>query len=172
MPDIKQSIVPHAPAGSVHLPVSWAEGLARWWAAGLVELDTGAAEPGCNNRNTVYRLRPELKAPNDAAWRRQTGNERSGTAIRFLLESAGQGTQLRFLHGGWQAENRAAGSRRFRHVKTDYFTSCNAAWGGLMYRFEGCRRRCRLPVVYVAAGGLRRSPFCSPTGRMRNDRHR
>jgi uncharacterized protein YndB with AHSA1/START domain len=123
MPDIKHSIVINAPAGSLHSLVSSAAGFARWWAADSIELDGGAAELGFFHRNTVYRLRPELKAPNDVVWRCETGREWSGTVVRFQLEPSGQGTQLRFLHGGWQAE-------------TDYFIACNTTWGGLMYRLK------------------------------------
>ena len=46
-----------------------------------------------------------------------------GTHIIFRVEARGAGSLLRFTHAGWRAE-------------TEYFTSCNTTWGGLMFRLK------------------------------------
>jgi hypothetical protein len=56
----------------------------------------------------------------------------------FLLEARPSGTLLRFTHAGWQAE-------------TDYFTSCNTAWGELMFRLKAAAEGKPRGLLFLAA---------------------
>jgi hypothetical protein len=56
-------------------------------------------------------------------WHCETGQEWKGTRITFRIEADKSGTLLRFTHAGWQSAS-------------DYFVSCNTAWGELMYRLK------------------------------------
>ena len=123
MADILHAIQVTAPAETIYPLVSSAAGFAKWWAADVAETG-GAVELGFFKKQTVYRLRLESKrAPNDAAWVCETGQEWQGTRIVFHLEAAGGGTLVRFTHGGWGGA-------------TDYFVSCNTTWGELMFRLK------------------------------------
>jgi uncharacterized protein YndB with AHSA1/START domain len=126
MVEIKHSIQIDAPPATVYPLVATARGLARWWAADVKPV-TGAAagvELGFFNRQTIYRLRPHtFLPPLQAAWACESGKEWSGTQVIFLIAPQGTGTLLHFAHGGWKEE-------------TDYFTSCNTVWGGLLFRLK------------------------------------
>ena len=123
MSDIVHAIQISAPAERVYSLVSTAGGLSTWWAADVSEPD-GAVELGFFNRQTVYRLRKQnATQPKRMEWLCETGQEWSGTRLVFHMEQRGNGTLLRFTHAGWQAP-------------TDYFTSCNTTWGGLMFRLK------------------------------------
>lgn len=125
MPDIKHSIQIAAAPQAVHPLVASAEGFSRWWASDVTpDKTTGNVELGFFNRATVYGLHPILiAAPRQAHWLCQSGKEWSGTRLLFDLgEQKGQ-TLVRFTHADWQSE-------------TDYFISCNTAWGELMFRIK------------------------------------
>jgi uncharacterized protein YndB with AHSA1/START domain len=137
MADILHSIQISAPAEAIYPLISTASGLAQWWAADVTE--TGAAlELGFFNRQTVYRLRPQVnQQPSHFEWACETGKEWSGTRLIFKLEPAGSGTLFRFTHAGWQSA-------------TDYFVSCTTTWGELMFRLKS------------AAEGKSRGPLFLP----------
>lgn len=123
MADILHAIQISAPADAIYSLAATPAGLAMWWAADISEPD-GAVELGFFNRNTIYRLRKQgERPPSQIEWLCETGQEWQGTRLTFQLESRGNGTLLRFTHGGWQSA-------------TDYFTSCNTTWGELMYRLK------------------------------------
>jgi hypothetical protein len=69
-----------------------------------------------------------VKPPVEAEWVCETGNEWSGTHIRFRLESRAPGTVVHFTHSGWASE-------------TGYFISCNTTWGKLMFRLKAAAER-------------------------------
>jgi hypothetical protein len=123
MADIVHSIQISAPASAVHSLASTPGGLAKWWAADVSQ-PGGTVELGFFNRQTVYRLKQQLNHPPDRVeWLCETGQEWSGTRLVFHVESRGNGSLLRFTHGGWQSA-------------TDYFVSCNTVWGELMFRLK------------------------------------
>jgi uncharacterized protein YndB with AHSA1/START domain len=141
MPDIRHSIQIDAPADRVFALVSTAAGLTKWWAADVTEdASSKSVELGFFKRSTIYRLKPvSIVAPREADWLCDSGKEWAGTRIVFkLTENAGK-TTLQFTHAGWQSE-------------TDYFTSCNTTWGGLMFRIK------------AAAEGKSPGPLFSTTG--------
>ena len=124
MADIRHSILIDAPSEKVRPLFSSAAGFSRWWAADTAQSENdGSVELGFFSRNTVYRLRPSKNAPNEVVWKCDSGKEWNGTELRFLSESSGTSTLVRFVHGNWQEE-------------TDYFVSCNTTWGALMYRLK------------------------------------
>ena len=123
MADIHHAIQIAADPEAIYQLISTAQGLTQWWAADITEAG-GALELGFFKRATVYRLRLSVDhAPDRAEWVCETGQEWSGTQIRFQLETRASGTLLRFTHAGWQSA-------------TDYFTSCNTTWGELMFRLK------------------------------------
>jgi len=139
MADIRHSIQIASKLENIYPLVATAHGFGEWWAADITESD-GAAELGFFNRATVYRLRLKSgKLPMQAEWICETGDEWTGTRIDFHLEANKSGTLLRFTHGGW-------------HSETEYFISCNTAWGELMYRLK------------AAAEGHSRGPLFSRDG--------
>jgi hypothetical protein len=123
MPDILHSIQISAAAGAIYPLISTAQGLAQWWAADVSE-PAGAVELGFFNRQTFYRLRPQVNQPlAHFEWSCETGAEWAGTRLIFKLEPAGNGTLVRFTHAGWKSA-------------TDYFVSCTTVWGELMFRLK------------------------------------
>jgi len=140
MPDIQHSVQITAKPEAVYPLVATAHGFGQWWATDITE-PAGAVELGFFHRATIYRLRLGVdRPPVQAEWTCETGQEWAGTHIVFRLESHPSGTLLRFTHGGWQSE-------------TDYFTSCNTAWGELMYRVKAAAEgKPRGPLF--TAGGL------------------
>ncbi len=128
MADIQHSLQISASAQKIYPLVATAKGFGQWWAADITE-PAGAIELGFFKRTSVYRLRPKnSNPPVDAEFLCETGAEWSGTRLIFRLESAASGTLLRFTHAGWQSE-------------TDYFVSCNTAWGELMFRLKSAAER-------------------------------
>ncbi|MBZ5620975.1 MAG: SRPBCC domain-containing protein [Acidobacteriia bacterium] len=123
MADIQHSLQIASKPETIYPLIATAKGLGQWWATDITE-PAGAVELGFFNRTTVYRLRLKVdKPPSQAEWMCETGEEWSGTHIIFRLEARGSGSLLRFTHAGWQSE-------------TDYFVSCNTAWGELMFRLK------------------------------------
>lgn len=123
MADIRHAIDISAPAAAIYPLVSTAAGLAQWWAADVSEAG-GAVQLGFFGRQTVYRLRAQANdPPGRVEWLSEAGKEWEGTRLVFQLESAGNGTLVRFTHAAWSAE-------------TDYFVSCNTTWGELMFRLK------------------------------------
>jgi len=124
MADIRHSILINAPSEKIRPLFSSAKGFSQWWVEDSVEQgNDGSVALGFFSRNTLYLLRPGKNDPNEMVWKCESGKEWNGTTLQFSLEPAGQSTQLRFIHGGWQGE-------------TDYFMSCNTTWGELMYRLK------------------------------------
>ena len=138
MADIKHSIVIAAPPERVRSLITSAAGLSEWWAADSGEED-GAVELGFFNRNTVYRLRAELRSANEVLWRCESGDEWKGTGLRFALHENGPTTRLRFTHEGWANE-------------TDYFRDCNTTWGELMYRLKAAAEGKSPGPLFLADG--------------------
>jgi uncharacterized protein YndB with AHSA1/START domain len=123
MPDIQLAIQIASNPETIYPLIATAKGFSQWWAADITEA-AQAVELGFFGRSTIYRLRLAADSPpNHADWICETGDEWSGTHITFRLETRGAGTFVRFTHGGWQAA-------------TDYFVSCTATWGELMYRLK------------------------------------
>ena len=124
MPDIRHAIQIAAPAERVQELVATPKGLSQWWSEDVTE-DKAAhtVELGFFNRATVYRLAPTRVTSQNAEWHCESGKEWSGTRLAFETIPKDGGTMLRFSHAGWKAE-------------TDYFTSCNTTWGGLMFRLK------------------------------------
>ena len=123
MPDIQHSVQIAAKPEAVYPLVGTADGFRQWWASDVTEAD-GAVELGFFNRASVYRLRLQIeKTLVEVEWLCETGEEWTGTRIRFRLDAVGAGTLLRFVHADWKAVS-------------DYFISCNTAWGELMYRLK------------------------------------
>jgi uncharacterized protein YndB with AHSA1/START domain len=123
MADIQHSVQIAAMPHAVYPLVATADGFRQWWATDITEAG-GAVELGFFNRTSVYRLRPQIeKPPTEVEWLCETGEEWTGTRIRFRLEAVEAGTLLRFAHADWKAAS-------------DYFISCNTAWGELMYRLK------------------------------------
>jgi uncharacterized protein YndB with AHSA1/START domain len=123
MANIIHSIQIAASAEAVFPLVSTAEGLARWWAADVSEPE-GAVELGFFNRQTVYRLRPQVhRTPHRAEWLCETGEEWTHTRLIFELEPRAAATLVRFTHADWRSAS-------------DYFISCNTVWGELMFRLR------------------------------------
>jgi uncharacterized protein YndB with AHSA1/START domain len=141
MPDIRHAILIEATPAKIYQLVSTGPGMSQWWAADASEDSTSRmVELGFFNRSTTYRLKPvRLSEPTDAEWLCETGKEWSGTTIRFRLMPNQGRTLVRFEHLNWLAE-------------TDYFTSCNTTWGGLMFRLKS------------AAEGKASGPLFSATG--------
>ena len=123
MPDILHSIQISAPPEAIYPLISTAQGLGAWWAADVTEAG-GTVDLGFFNRQTVYRLRPQVDRPTSHfEWSCGTGKEWAGTRLIFKLQPAGNGTLVRFTHAGWESA-------------TDYFVSCTTTWGELMFRLK------------------------------------
>jgi hypothetical protein len=139
MPDIEHSVQIAAKPEVIYPLVATAEGFRKWWAADVTE-PTGAVELGFFNRASVYRLQLQTeKPPIEVEWSCETGAEWTGTRIRFRLEAGKAGTLLRFTHADWQATS-------------DYFVSCNTAWGELMYRLKAVAEGKTLGPLFSTAG--------------------
>jgi hypothetical protein len=123
MPDLVHAIQIAAPSDAIYPLVATGPGLSAWWAEDVTEHD-GAVDLGFFNRQTIYSLRPTIQeAPHRAEWLCGSGAEWAGTRLLFLLEPQGKGMRVRFTHAGWASDS-------------DYFTSCNTTWGGLMLRLK------------------------------------
>ena len=123
MADIKHSVQIAARPETIYPLIATAKGFGQWWATDITE-PAGAVELGFFKRTTIYRLRlKDDKPPIRAEWACETGSEWAGTHLSFRLEPKDTSTLLHFRHGGWEDE-------------TDYFVSCNTAWGDLMYRLK------------------------------------
>ena len=142
MPDIRHLITIDAAPDVLYPLVASPAGFTQWWAEDVTGPDSaGAVELGFFNRSTIYRLVPvELLTNRKARWSCTTGEEWEGTLIESLLEPIPTGTRLRFSHSGWREA-------------TDYFTSCNTTWGGLMFHLKGVAEG-RSPGPLFSRGGL------------------
>lgn len=138
MADIQHSIQIAEKLETIYPLVATAQGFGEWWATDITE-PSGAVELGFFNRSTVYRLRlKDAKPPAHVEWQCETGEEWTGTRIISRLQTAKSGTLLRFTHGGWRSE-------------TEYFVSCNTAWGELMFRLKAAAEgRARGPLFRTA----------------------
>ncbi len=141
MANIRHSISMDAPPERVHALVGSGKGFSQWWAADVTEdPSTGEVSLGFFNRATVYNLKLlHITPPTEAEWLCETGQEWSGTKLRFEITPQKKGTLVRFTHADWKAE-------------TDYFVSCTTVWGELMFRLK------------AAAEGKGRGPLFAQTG--------
>ena len=139
MPDIQHSVQISAWPEAIYPLLATADGFRKWWATDVTETG-GAVELGFFNRASVYRLRSIAnKPPIEVEWRCETGQEWTGTRILFRLDPGENGTLLRFSHADWQSA-------------TDYFVSCNTAWGELMYRLKAAAQGKEPGPLFSAAG--------------------
>ena len=141
MPDIKHSLAIEARPEHVYPLVSSHQGFAQWWAADVIEADPmGTVELGFFNRATVYRLEPtRMSPPERAEWLCASGQEWSGTTLRFELTPSAKGTLVRFTHADWKDE-------------TDYFVSCTTVWGELMFRLKSAAEGRPRGPLFTAEG--------------------
>lgn len=136
---VQHSVQIEAKPEAIYPLVSTAEGFRKWWATDVSEPD-GAVELGFFHRASVYRLRRQIdKPPTEVEWRCETGQEWTGTRIRFRLEAGEAGTLLRFAHADWQ-------------TSSDYFVSCNTAWGELLYRLKAAAQGKAPGPLFSTAG--------------------
>lgn len=124
MPDIKLSVQIEAPAAKIYPLVCSGSGFSKWWAKDVTERRDGQVDLGFFSRAMVYSLQlTRVSASAEAEWACKSGKEWDGTKLLFqLTENKGQ-TLLRFSHANWAAE-------------TEYFVSCSATWGALMFRIK------------------------------------
>jgi hypothetical protein len=124
MADIRHLINIERPPDEVFLLVNSGRGFARWWAEDVFD-DTGTeVSLGFFARTTIYHLRrEEIVSDSRALWKCDTGKEWEGTRLVFELAPSGKNTVVKFTHQDWQNE-------------TEYFRSCNTAWGELMFRLK------------------------------------
>jgi uncharacterized protein YndB with AHSA1/START domain len=118
--DIRHMIRIAAAPARVYPLVATPEGLARWWAEDVEKAD-GVVRLGFFKRQTVYNLRLIESQPTRVTWRCESGDEWSGTELRFELADSAGATMLRFTHANWKAD-------------TDYYVMCTTTWGDLMFR--------------------------------------
>ncbi|HYM02909.1 MAG TPA: SRPBCC domain-containing protein [Stellaceae bacterium] len=127
MADIKHQIAIAAAPEKVYAALATAKGLSGWWTAdsSADEAVGGKAEFGFDKRQAVYRMKIEKLAPGrEVAWSCHGGPpEWIGTTLTWTLARDGDGTVLRFTHGGWKSV-------------TDFCAMCNSTWGELMYRLK------------------------------------
>jgi hypothetical protein len=139
MPELIHSIEITATPRVIYPLVSTAEGLAKWWAEDVVQVEAGV-ELAFFNRTSVYRLRSLTFAPPaTASWLCETGKEWASTRIVFYLASRGDKTDVRFLHEGWREA-------------TPYFFSCNSAWGALLYRLKAVAEGSTIGPLFTKEG--------------------
>jgi hypothetical protein len=98
MADIRHMVQIPASSETIFPLVATAEGFSRWWSQDVTE-PGGTVSLGFFNRTTIYRLKLQVNKPNtDAEWLCDTGDEWSGTRIRFHLDAGKSGTVLGFTH--------------------------------------------------------------------------
>jgi uncharacterized protein YndB with AHSA1/START domain len=124
MPNIEHLIRIEASPRDIFTLVSTGKGFKTWWAEDVEDEAQGVVRLGFFNRTTIYTLTPrESVTASLASWRCDTGQEWTGTQLRFVLTPADGATLLQFTHADWQAA-------------TEYFRMCNTTWGELMYRLK------------------------------------
>lgn len=140
MPDIHHLIEIASSPDRVRELVATGAGLAQWWAEDVVEAPGGEdVELGFFDRSTIYRLTLERGPALAVIWTCSTGKEWQGTTLGFHLEATQNGTRLRFEHSGWEA-------------RTDYFVSCNTAWGALLFRLKAAAEGHPLGALFLRSG--------------------
>jgi len=139
MAQIKLSVIVDAPPERIYPLIATPGGLAQWWAADVTESD-GAVVLGFFKRSTVYRVQlVRSTGTREVEWRCLSGKEWEGTRLLFDLTANTGATLLRFTHADWKAE-------------TDYFVSCTATWGELMYRLKATAEGKAPGPLFSAAG--------------------
>lgn len=124
MSDIRTSVQIAAPLARVHGLVSSGLGFTKWWAEDMTANADGTVDLGFFNRATIYSLRlAKTPTPFEVAWHCLSGNEWKGTRLLFQLSESKEQTVLHFTHADWEAQ-------------TEYFVSCNTAWGALLFRLK------------------------------------
>jgi len=134
-------LIPIAASAETILPlVSTGAGFRRWWAEDTTEISDALVELAFFNRATVWQFRKQpSSSASEILWRCETGTEWKDTSLRFTMTPDKNGSMLRFSHLDWPAES-------------DFFTSCNTTWGGLMFRLK------------LAAEGKNPGPLFSKAG--------
>lgn len=103
------------------------EGLRGWWTRDAEAKPEVGSETfaGFDDRKTVFRLRCEELEPESRVHWRCVGEDKAweGTHLIWLLTPEGNGTRLRFTHGGWRG-------------KDDDYAICNSTWGALMFQLR------------------------------------
>jgi len=140
MADIRLSVQIDVPPAQVYPLISSGSGFSKWWAEDMTEQPGGVIDLGFFKRAMVYSVRlVKTAAPSHTEWACLNGKEWEGTKLLFdLSETKGQ-TLLRFTHANWEKD-------------TDYFFSCSASWGALIFRIK------------AAAEGRPRGPLFSSEG--------
>ena len=124
MADIRDLVQIEVPQAHAYPFVSSGAGFAKWWAEDMTPQADGTVDLGFFNRGTVYSLQLIRSAvPSGMEWMCLSGKEWKGARLLFQLSESKDQTLLRFTHADWEAE-------------TDYFLSCNATWGALMFRLK------------------------------------
>ncbi len=140
MADMTHSIQIASPLERVYPLVASGNGFSQWWAADVTE-SRGIVDLGFFNRNTIYRLKPELiEARRQSALALPIRAGVEGTRLLFDVTASGKNTLLRFTHAGWRAE-------------TDYFVACTTTWGELMFRIKAAAEG-KAPGPLFSAGGM------------------
>lgn len=110
--------------------VSAREGVAGWWTPHVEgdDADGGLLRFTFNSGGWCEMRVAEREAPRRLRWEFVTSDqgdadEWRGTEVVFDLEPAGDGTALRFTHGGW-------GDDRGR------LADCNTSWGWFMFSLK------------------------------------
>ena len=128
MVDLNHQIPISATAAKVYAAIATTDGNRGWWTADS-RVDTrigGHAEFGFDHRGMVFHMTLDRLTPNREVVMSCRGDhpEWNGTTLTWRIEQDGDGTTLRFTHGGWKA-------------MTPFCASCNSMWGQLMFRLKG-----------------------------------
>ncbi|WP_240675924.1 SRPBCC domain-containing protein [Ammoniphilus sp. CFH 90114] len=98
LPDIKHTILLHAPIQKVWERVSTAEGMALWFMPSdmqpILGHDFHLQTPFCSSPCKLM----ELESPNRLSFTWDT----EGWVVSFILDELGEQTQFTLVHGGWK----------------------------------------------------------------------
>jgi uncharacterized protein YndB with AHSA1/START domain len=122
MPAIKHYLIIKSPVEKVYNSILTTEGLRSWWTddASAEEKVGGVAEFNFDEQYHNRMKITNLEENKIIEWECMEGDkEWIGTTLKFMFESNGENTILRFNHGNWQED-------------TDFFASCNYQWGYYM----------------------------------------
>jgi uncharacterized protein YndB with AHSA1/START domain len=118
MHDIVHELTIASPPEQVYDAVTTPEGIARWWSTDVTgsRAEGDELQVGFEQHAVVMRLRFDtLDPPVLAHLTCVDGPEEwTGTEIAFRVEANGEGTVVRFWHGGWEYEDGALPRCSFR----------------------------------------------------------
>jgi uncharacterized protein YndB with AHSA1/START domain len=127
MAELKHQIPISTTPAKVFAALATQAGLRGWWTADTAadEKAGGKAEFGFDKRQMVFRMRIEKLEPGkQVVWSCHGDHpEWNGTTLTWNIASEDGGTVLRMSHNGWKSVS-------------EYCTSCNSAWGELIYRLK------------------------------------